>query len=276
MDFPKARMLHESADLLVINKPAGLVCHPSKTGPMSSLVGQVRVHVGATAEVHLINRLDRETSGLVLVAKNREWARYLRRIWEQRQVQKRYYALVHGHPTADAFTVGGPLGKDEESPVAVKDCVRPDGAPSETGFEVRERFWRDGEPYSLILALPRSGRKHQIRIHLAHAGFPIVGDKLYGREPDAYLDMCYGRLSEAQRTRLILDSHALHAFELEFVSVVRSPRLRAEVNPEMLAFCRSAQVQDPEVYRPSEIAPGLDLDVLESMCRDFEPTASAK
>src|ERR1700677_1959756 len=90
-------IIHEDAELLVINKPAGLVCHPPRGDVYSSLISRVRLHLGADTPAHLVNRLDRETSGLVLVAKSDEAAKSVRRIWEKRQVQKMYWAIVHGH-----------------------------------------------------------------------------------------------------------------------------------------------------------------------------------
>src|SRR6185369_6410021 len=90
-------VLFEDDDLLVINKPAGLVCHPTKTDEYSSLISRVRLYLGGDAHPHLVNRLDRETSGVTIVAKTDDSARELRRSWEDRLVQKEYLAIVHGH-----------------------------------------------------------------------------------------------------------------------------------------------------------------------------------
>jgi 23S rRNA pseudouridine1911/1915/1917 synthase len=213
---PLFEIIHEDADLLVINKPAGLVCHPTKGDELSSLVGRVRLHLGPTAKFHLVNRLDRETSGVVAVAKNDEAARELRKIWEGRRVQKEYWGIVHGHVAEDGGTIEVPLGRDENSVVAIKDCVRPDGAVSRTDFEVERRFTRAEGEFTWLKILPHTGRKHQIRIHLAHAGHPIVGDKLYGGDEDLYLALVQDRLTEEQRKRLILPHHALHARAVRF------------------------------------------------------------
>lgn len=209
-------LIHEDDELLVIDKPAGLVCHPTKTDEFSSLISRVRLYLGTSAVAHLVNRLDRETSGVTIVAKRDETARALRRLWEIRSVEKEYLAIVHGHLRDDSGTVDAPLGKDEASRVAVKDCVRADGLPSQTNFYVQKRFSRPEGDFTLVRVLPLTGRKHQIRIHLAHIGHPIVGDKLYGGDEDLYLALVEDRLSETQRQQLIFSNHALHARAVTF------------------------------------------------------------
>ena len=240
------QVIHEDADLLVVNKPAGLVCHPTKDGEMSSLIGRARLYLmdrgsrcgPAQASPHpfLVNRLDRETSGVVLIAKNPAAAGALGKILESRAVEKEYLAIVHGHVAAGQGTMDAPLGRDAASAVAIKDCVRPDGAPAVTEYFVLRRFSRSVPgnagvqpaggtvpsshphlPFSLLRLLPRTGRKHQLRIHLAHFGHPIVGDKLYGGDEDCYLALVQDRLTVAQRARLIFDHHALHALAIRFV-----------------------------------------------------------
>jgi 23S rRNA pseudouridine1911/1915/1917 synthase len=263
-------IIHEDAGLLVINKPAGLVCHPTKGDEFSSLISRTRLYLkpstlnctpngfGAQPSTHLINRLDRETSGIVIVAKNSEIAGELGKIWEARAVGKEYLAIVHGHVRDDHGLIDAPLGKDERSIVAVKDCVRPDGAPSQTEFRVERRFDKPerrsptrredqvgvqalacsnstlkrelqpagseiGAPsnlagaFTLLRLIPRTGRKHQIRIHLAHLGHPIVGDKLYGGDEDLYMALVENRLTPEQLARLILPHQALHACAVRFL-----------------------------------------------------------
>jgi 23S rRNA pseudouridine1911/1915/1917 synthase len=209
-------IIHEDAELLVINKPADLVCHPSKNGDLSSLIGRVRLHLGADSSPHLVNRLDRETSGITIVAKTAEAARGLGKLWQTRSVHKEYLAIVHGHVADDSGLIDAPLGKDQHSKVAIKDSVRPDGAASQTGYEVLRRFTRTAAPFTLLRVLPHTGRKHQIRIHLAHLGHPILGDKIYGGDEDAYLALVEDRLTAEQRTVLIVPNHALHAKAVRF------------------------------------------------------------
>ncbi len=218
-------VIYEDDDLLVINKPAGLVCHPTKTDEYSSLISRIRLYLGKESHPQLVNRLDRETSGVTVVAKNNEVARELRQLWEGRQVRKEYLAMVHGHFSECRGVIEGPLGPDEQSRVAIKDCVRSDGAASRTDYEVERQFGFNGDnkiprpsslPMSRLRVVPHTGRKHQIRIHLASVGHPIVGDKIYGGDEDLYLALVEDRLTVEQSRRLILPNHALHARKVCF------------------------------------------------------------
>ena len=231
-------IISEDAELLVLNKPAGLVCHPTKTDAYSSLISRARLHLGPDSHPQLVNRLDRETSGVTLIAKTADAARELRKIWESRQVEKEYLAIVHGHVLETSGMVDAPLGKDQQSRVAIKDCVRADGAPARTEFWVERRLRKpeatsqssEVKPslsrtartavglrdFSVLRIRLHTGRKHQVRIHLSHIGHPIVGDKLYGGDEDLYLALVEDRLTPEQRQRLILPHHALHASEVRF------------------------------------------------------------
>jgi 23S rRNA pseudouridine1911/1915/1917 synthase len=236
------QIIYEDPELLVVNKPAGLVCHPTKTDEYSSLISRARLYLGPGSQPHLVNRLDRETSGVTLLAKDLKVAREVRRLWEGRRVEKDYLAIVHGHLREASGVIEAPLGKDEQSRVVIKDCVRADGAAAKTEYWVQRRFSRDGIPFSLLLARPHTGRKHQIRIHLSHIGHPVVGDKLYGGDDDLYLALVEDRLTPEQRQRLIFTHHALHAREVRFAWRGEGRAFGAEPEPWFVTWLDAADV----------------------------------
>jgi 23S rRNA pseudouridine1911/1915/1917 synthase len=209
-------IVFEDEALLVVNKPAGLVCHPTKGDESSSVVGRMRLSFGDDHDVRLLNRLDRETGGLLLLGKGAEATRELRRLFERGRVEKEYAAIVHGWPGADAMTLDGPIGMAAESVVAVRRCVRPDGRAARTDIRVTRRFEREEGRFALLSVSPQTGRTHQIRVHLAHCGHPIVGDKIYGGDGSAYLAFTRRELTDLQRLALLLPCHALHAVRLRF------------------------------------------------------------
>jgi 23S rRNA pseudouridine1911/1915/1917 synthase len=225
-------ILFEDDVLLALNKPAGLVCHPTRDGEDSSLIGRIRQHLG-TSEGRLVNRLDRETSGVVLAAKGAAPAGELGRLFGTAAVTKTYWTIVHGHLAGAPLTIDAPTGKDIASPVAIKDRVRPDGQAARTHVRLVRTFHRFGAPYSVLEVQPETGRKHQIRIHLAHIGHPIVGDKIYGGDEMRYLRFVTRSMTDDDRAALIVTNHALHARALSFQWRGLAWRFEADPSEEM-------------------------------------------
>ena len=214
-------VLGETADLLAVDKPAGLLVHPTKPGGPRTLWDGLRDLLGFElangGQVSLINRLDRETSGIVLVAKSSAAARQAAMAMQEGRIRKSYLALVHGWPEADAFEVAAPiarLGDVAETTIHLQRAVHPSGVPADTRFRVLDRFLRNGAPFSLLEAAPITGRTHQIRVHAAHAGHPVVGDKIYGPSPDCYLEFIRTGWTDSLARRLLLPRHALHSAHL--------------------------------------------------------------
>ena len=239
-------VVSEDTEFLVINKPAGLVCHPTKGDVYSSLISRARLYLGTASTPHLINRLDRETSGIVIVAKTAEANSGLRKLWESRAVRKEYLAIVHGE-LRRAQVIDVPLGADEGSIVTIKDRVREDGAPSRTQVFPVRMFERAGVFYTLVRVILFTGRKHQIRIHLSYLGHPIVGDKLYGGDEGLYLAFGKGELDEDQRARLVTENQCLHAELVSFEMFGTRRTYRAA--PEDW-FDRFVQTKRPAVASP--------------------------
>lgn len=193
-------IVYEDEHILVINKPAGMVVHPAPGHTKGTLVNALLYHVpdlagvGGVKRPGIVHRLDKETSGLLVVAKSGESLVALARQMKERRIMRRYLALVHGVVAVDAGTVDAPIGRH---PVKRQQmAVVPDGRPAVTHFRVLERM-RNATYLSLRL---ETGRTHQIRVHMAFIGHPVIGDDKYGRADPHLIE--YG--------------HALHAAELAF------------------------------------------------------------
>jgi 23S rRNA pseudouridine1911/1915/1917 synthase len=220
--FPaRLEIVAEAPEWIVVNKPALLQAHPSKPSHEATMWHRLRellaFEIANGGQVSIINRLDRETSGLTLIAKTRDAARHFCALMERGRIAKQYLAIVTGWPAADQFVIDSPLlrqGLHRPSRIYLKQCVHPAGAPARTRFEVVRRFER-GAPFAVVRAFPETGRMHQIRVHLAHAGHPVVGDKIYGPSEDHYLTFIKTGWTPALAGALLLRRHALHSAVLE-------------------------------------------------------------
>jgi 23S rRNA pseudouridine1911/1915/1917 synthase len=158
--------------------------------------------------VSLINRLDRETSGITLVAKNAEAARELGKAMQARLLHKEYYAVVQGVPLWSAACCAEPIlrmGDVAPTRIHVRQCCHPAGKECRTEFEVLSRH----SGMALLRCRPHTGRMHQIRVHAAHMGHPLVGDKIYGGDESCYLDFMEQGWTPELAARLRLPRHAL-------------------------------------------------------------------
>jgi 23S rRNA pseudouridine1911/1915/1917 synthase len=235
----------ESPGWIVLNKPPLLQVHPSKPSHAATMWHLLRdllaFELANGGQVSIINRLDRETSGLVLIAKSKAAARHFGMLMEQGRIAKQYTAIVWGWPAADQFTIDAPLlrqGIHRSSRIYLKQCVHPAGVPARTRFQVLRRFTREAaRPFALLRAFPETGRMHQIRVHLAHAGHPVVGDKIYGPSEDHYLTFIQTGWTPALQAALLLRRHALHSAVLAIPD--EALRWEAPLPADMDAFSRA-------------------------------------
>lgn len=199
-------ILFEDHDIVVVNKPAGMVTHPSAGHASGSLVNALLFHCKDLSSINgslrpgIVHRLDMDTSGVIVAAKNDAAHRSLAEQFAERNVKKEYLALCHGNPPRDVFFCDGRIGRHPTRRTEMTILKSADeGRDAYTDFQVVERFKRD---LFLVRALPRTGRTHQIRVHLAKSGYPIAADALYGKE--------------AALPELGLARQALHAAKLSF------------------------------------------------------------
>jgi 23S rRNA pseudouridine1911/1915/1917 synthase len=197
--------------------------------------------IASGGQISIVNRLDRETSGLVLVAKTSVAARRFGLLMQQRRVKKEYLAVVWGWPDWERYFVDAPLGrqgKHQQSAIWLKQMIHPSGAPAQSQFYVEQRFLRPtraGEKFSVIRAIPRTGRTHQIRVHLSAIGHPIVGDKIYGPDEHLYLRFIETGWTTELEQRLLLPRHALHSTEL---AIEGEPKWTSPLPADLAEFIR--------------------------------------
>lgn len=233
----RAWIAYEDERLLVISKPGDVVCHPSKAGPASSLVGAVREYTRLPT-VHLVFRLDRETSGIVVLAKDAAMASRLQTAMMKRKVGKKYLAILTGD-LVEAVTVDQPLGDDTASPVFVKSMVRPEGQPSVTHFTPLAH----GGGFTLARVVTDTGRKHQIRAHAQWLGYRLVGDKIYGPDARCYLEFIDAGWTASLAAKLLLPRQALHCAEIDLRPAGLEHVFSAPLPGDLRDFCRSVGVE---------------------------------
>ncbi len=206
-------IVYEDDDLLVVDKPAGMVTHPAHGATSGTLVNALLAHIGTLPgdplRPGLVHRLDRDTSGLLVVAKTPQALSALGIAMKARRIKREYLGLVHGIPEHARGTVEGPIGRDPHN--RLKYAIVADGKPAITHYEVLEAFPKAAE----LLFRLETGRTHQIRVHMAAMGHAIVNDPVYGRE----------------EARFGLPGQALHAWKLAFAHPRTERELFFEVDP---------------------------------------------
>ena len=216
---------YEDDDLILVNKPAGIVVHPSVGNETGTLVNAILYYcpniegIDFTLRPGIVHRLDKYTSGLIVVAKNDRALRYMQAQFKERTIKKKYLALVEGQITPAAALIDAPLGRDPKQ--RKKMAVIPlhsshTARESQTRYETAVSY----DNFTLVNCFPLTGRTHQIRVHLAYVGYPIVCDHIYGRRKRSFPE---------------LRRHFLHAAELTFKRPSDEAELtfEAELPPEL-------------------------------------------
>ncbi len=222
-------ILFENEDVLVVNKPAGMVVHPAPGNESGTLVNAVLAHVpdlegvGGMLRPGIVHRLDKDTSGVIIVAKNDRAHRFLQEQFKHRRTEKVYLALVDGAPPTPDGRIEAPIGRDTTHRQRMKVVPPGKGREAVTVYHTVERF----REHTLLEAHPLTGRTHQIRVHLAFLGCPVVGDTVYGR----------------RRPTLPIGRHFLHAYRLTItLPGEREPRtFEAPLPPELQAALEEAR-----------------------------------
>jgi 23S rRNA pseudouridine1911/1915/1917 synthase len=234
---PEVPIRFEDEHLLVVEKPAGLVTHPTRARRGGTLVNSLKgmgvelSTLGGALRPGIVHRLDAGTSGLMIVAKTNAAHGDLTAMMKRHEVERRYLALARGRVAHDAFAVDAPLGR-RGARISVH---APEGRSAETDFQVRERFARA----TLLEAAPRTGRTHQIRVHLSAIGHPILGDRAYGG-------------GGAEAARLGLDRPFLHSWRIAFVHPITGERIEMEaaLPADLTDALARAEAEDPSERRP--------------------------
>jgi 23S rRNA pseudouridine1911/1915/1917 synthase len=248
VDEIKIPVIHEDARVLAVNKPGDLVVHPTASAYQRTLIRILRTRRNEPA-LDLAHRIDKETSGLILLARDFEAASSLKTQFAERRVEKAYLAVVKGRVAQDELTIDVPLRLADTVTNVVME-PHPDGGPALTSVTVLSR----GRDATLVEARPKTGRQHQIRVHLQQSGHPILGDKLYLGGEEFFMDALRGQYDQAHLVEALGHSRqALHARGATFYhpGTGEPISLRAPLTPDLLELCGRFGVEVPAECRAS-------------------------
>ena len=207
-------IIQEDRHFLIVDKPAGWLVHPTRPDGTLTLIDWLREQFPGEF-LSLVSRLDRETSGLLLVARGKENASLLGKMQQRREIHKSYLVIVHGRPP-DSGVIDQPLdrlGKHQPSRIYIRQAVVPGTYPALTEFKtLGTRSHPEHRKISLVEASPKTGRLHQIRAHFDHLGFPVLNDKIYGKNDDYFINY----IVKDTQNKPKIARHSLHSSKLHF------------------------------------------------------------